>query len=523
MRVVYANNQSQIINVGRQGENLATAVYFDLSELIAVFGEGTFAIVHKRAGDETPYPVTHTERIEDSAVWTLDATDTAIAGVCKVELRWYVDEVLAKTVVYDIVIQTSLGVTGDVPDPYEDIIDTIAGYAQDAENAKDAAQGYAGTASQSAIDAAASERAAGASETAAANSERAASGYALTASQKADAASSSAQTASDKASAAQGYAQTASGKASEAQGYAQTASDKADAAAASAQTASDKADAAADSAADAEAAAASIVVDSALSRTSEHPVQNKVITLALDDKASAIKKTASGSVASFADGADGIPMVSVVADIDAVQSGSGDPSPDNVRPISGWDSVNVTVSPTLDTQDGTTYTITLPQTVYGGTLDVVSGVLTIDTYCMLASSRTWNKSPVANNRINCSLPVRAKPRQCWCSHFKPITSGGMPTADGTIYVNTAAQIIINYMDGVTLEQWNAFLASENVQIAYEMETPQTIQLTPQEVDSLLADNNLWADSGNVSVTYRADSTLAYEQLTNAIVSLGGNI
>lgn len=42
------------------------------------------------------------------------------------------------------------------------------------------------------------------------------------------------------------------------------------------------------------------------------------------------------TIASFDDGADGIPVQKLVANIEPVQAGSGDPSPDNVRPISGW-------------------------------------------------------------------------------------------------------------------------------------------------------------------------------------------
>lgn len=47
------------------------------------------------------------------------------------------------------------------------------------------------------------------------------------------------------------------------------------------------------------------------------------------------------SVASFSDGADNIPVKSLIINIDPVQSGSGDPSPTNVREISGWDSVSL--------------------------------------------------------------------------------------------------------------------------------------------------------------------------------------
>ena len=61
-----------------------------------------------------------------------------------------------------------------------------------------------------------------------------------------------------------------------------------------------------------------------------------------DTKADAIIKTASGSIASFDDGGDDLPLKSLLVNIEPKQSGSGDPSPSNVRPISGYESVNVT-------------------------------------------------------------------------------------------------------------------------------------------------------------------------------------
>lgn len=41
-------------------------------------------------------------------------------------------------------------------------------------------------------------------------------------------------------------------------------------------------------------------------------------------------------------------------------------------------------------------------------------------------------------------------------------------------------------------------------ICYELATPTTYQLTPQQIDTLLGDNNVWADSGEVEVVYKAD-------------------
>lgn len=51
--------------------------------------------------------------------------------------------------------------------------------------------------------------------------------------------------------------------------------------------------------------------------------------------------SASGAVATFSDGVY-LPLENLVVDIEPVQSGTGDPSPSNVRPITGWNGVKVT-------------------------------------------------------------------------------------------------------------------------------------------------------------------------------------
>ena len=86
-----------------------------------------------------------------------------------------------------------------------------------------------------------------------------------------------------------------------------------------------------------------------------------------------VTDSASGAIAHFEDGADDIPMKSVKVNIAPVQSGSGDPSPDNVRPISGWDSVKVTRSGknildlseyiTGQSENGITYTVNDDMTI----------------------------------------------------------------------------------------------------------------------------------------------------------------
>lgn len=55
----------------------------------------------------------------------------------------------------------------------------------------------------------------------------------------------------------------------------------------------------------------------------------------IDGKAPVILRDASGDIVSFTDGADGMPLSACTVQVNPVQSGTGDPSPTNIRPITG--------------------------------------------------------------------------------------------------------------------------------------------------------------------------------------------
>lgn len=259
------------------------------------------------------------------------------------------------------------------------------GYAEAAqglaEDARDLAQGYAATANTKAGEAAGSATAAGGSATAANRDALKAEGYAVgqqngtdvssgtyyhnNAKYYAQQASGSATTADTKAGEAAGSASAASGSATaantdalKAEGYA-TGKQNGTAVASGSpyyhNNAKYYADEAAGSAAAAEAAAASLVVDSELDDESVNPVQNKVITGALEAKQTNIdnvkgtkadvinSEVTNEVIAAFYDGADGLPAA-ITAKISLIQTGEGDPSPSNIRPISGWTAANIVVN-----------------------------------------------------------------------------------------------------------------------------------------------------------------------------------
>ena len=104
--------------------------------------------------------------------------------------------------------------------------------------------------------------------------------------------------------------------------------------------------------------------------------------------------------------------------------------------------------------NGTTYTTTLGRTVYGGTVDLVSGVL--------------NKKPYYASYNGETLVGE------WISDRDEYVAGTNPTI--------GAQVVNIGADGTD------------------------IQLSPQTINTLVGVNNVWADSGDVSVTYNIPIT-----------------
>lgn len=122
----------------------------------------------------------------------------------------------------------------------------------------------------------------------------------------------------------------------------------------------------------------------------------------------------------------------------------------NICPISGRSGLNVYVSPTEDIADATAYAEdwTLQAgTVYGGTVDVVSGALKARPYIASYTGETL-VGP-------------------WVSSMDAYTPGGTPTA--------GAQVVD--VGG----------------------TETSYQLTPQEINTLVGANDVWSDSGDVTV------------------------
>ena len=219
-------------------------------------------------------------------------------------------------------------------------------------------------------------------------------------------------------------------------------------------------------------------------------------------------QTESGSIVSIeSDGGDKV--ISLVAQIEPVQTGSGDPSPSNVRPITGWTAVNVIVSPTTTASDGTTTTATLGRTVYGGTVDVVTGVLTV-THALLnlgvipdgISIITSGDVSIFDIRNDSMSPAGA-PNSILCSCYKTVNKAGFGLSNyECTRAGSSRHIYVRDTRYTTVDAFKSALAGQYVW--YALATPQTYNLTAQQVELLTGQNHVWADTGDITLTYGDD-------------------
>ena len=96
MRIVQAVGPDPI-PIGKQGENAATQVQFPVVESwTASFGVGVFQLLVRRPTEPTPYAVTITSNTQN-VLWVVSSEEVAIPGLGKCELRYVVNNTIAKS------------------------------------------------------------------------------------------------------------------------------------------------------------------------------------------------------------------------------------------------------------------------------------------------------------------------------------------------------------------------------------------------------------------------------------------
>ena len=211
-----------------------------------------------------------------------------------------------------------------------------------------------------------------------------------------------------------------------------------------------------------------------------------------------------------ADGMKGV--TSLVMNFSYTQSGSGTTSPSNVRPINGWSQAALSFSPTQNAGDATTFNITFGSegTVYGGTLDVVTGELTLTKRMVKVGSLTWSYT---------SDYFYAWPTGKAAGNFNLLSDTFATTSSTTIGGMTNAQIKGNASNNAIYVKDNAYTSAAafksgraNAVIVYDLATPEVIKIPTPELRLRIGSNYFWSDTGNITLTY-ATNPRAYHALT----------
>ena len=217
-------------------------------------------------------------------------------------------------------------------------------------------------------------------------------------------------------------------------------------------------------------------------------------------------KTESGAVTSFSDAIPELPVKAYTLNIEAVQEGSGDPAPDNVRPISGWNKITLKQSGADTTDPVNTFEISLGDTIYGGTLDS-DGNGEVTYILILFNSLNWVKvtnveSPYFYAPLLSPYKYIDAQNNFKCSQYKKVSVGSTGSSEGIFMTNTS-QIRcrdLRYTDN-TADEFKT--ATGDVQLIYELTTaiPFTVSNMP-ELKTLTGENNIWCDTGNTYITYK---------------------
>lgn len=212
----------------------------------------------------------------------------------------------------------------------------------------------------------------------------------------------------------------------------------------------------------------------------------------------------------------GYPLA-VKAKWEPMQEGSGTPSPENIRPIKGRDSVTITRQ-----EDNQVITLTLPETVYGGEVDAVSGDGNNNTKIITLDG---NKIKFSQSGNYFNLPLHSAPGASiqgtiYCNHFNSkffIVNARYEFC--FVLASTIADLFTN-VDDLNAYLTAQYAAGTPVQITYNLATPTPFTATgAQPIPALSGVNTVLTDADSATVTGRADPIKRITDLEDAVASM----
>lgn len=196
-----------------------------------------------------------------------------------------------------------------------------------------------------------------------------------------------------------------------------------------------------------------------------------------------------------------------------------------------------TTAPTTYTPyTGQTATLTLPHTIYGGTVDVVRGsgekawneIALIDTYGWYASTNQYRTFYCVNikNITRTTVENSGYAKNWKCTHFKSEAYSYVQSGDrdNTVSFQSDKETLVITFPG-SIDELKSYLAAQYaagtpVQIAYKLAEPVPFTATgAQPISALSGANTVITDADSVTVTGRADPIKRIIDLEDAVASM----
>lgn len=196
-----------------------------------------------------------------------------------------------------------------------------------------------------------------------------------------------------------------------------------------------------------------------------------------------------------------------------------------------------TTAPTTYTPyTGQTATLTLPHTIYGGTVDVVRGsgekawneIALIDTYGWYASTNQYRTFYCVNikNITRTTVENGGYAKNWKCTHFKSEAYSYAQSGDrdNTVSFQSNKETLVITFPG-SIDELKSYLAAQYaagtpVQIAYKLAEPVPFTATgAQPISALSGANTVITDADSVTVTGRADPIKRIIDLEDAVASM----
>lgn len=185
---------------------------------------------------------------------------------------------------------------------------------------------------------------------------------------------------------------------------------------------------------------------------------------------------------------------------------------------------------------GQTATLTLPETIYGGTVDAVSGscekawneIALINTYSWYASTNQYRTFYCVNiKNITRTTIENSEYAKNWkCTHFKSEAYSHAQSGDrnNTVSFQSDRETLAITFPG-TIDELKSYLAAQYaagtpVQVCYKLAEPVPFTaIGAQPIPALSGVNTVITDADSVTVTGRADPIKRITDLEDAVASM----